>query len=253
MTRRTRKQLIYGAFYLSVFLGIISLFYFRIKPSPSCFDGIQNQGEEGVDCGGPCVNVCIPGNIKPVSVVGQPLVFRPDRSHITLLVEVGNPNQNYASKNFSYIFSLYDDKGALVQSFPGSSYIYGGEVKYIIFPNAPAPQNDWSYARFAVKNTGWVPSAEFPGPPRLDLIGAKTAVSGNNLIVNGQAVNNDTITLSKIKIIAVLKGKLGQVAGASQTEIDTLIPNESRPFVILHPFIPNIDFAGTKVAAYAER
>ncbi|RLI90517.1 MAG: hypothetical protein DRO95_06075, partial [Candidatus Altiarchaeales archaeon] len=23
-------------------------------PCPSCFDGIQNQGEEGVDCGGPC-------------------------------------------------------------------------------------------------------------------------------------------------------------------------------------------------------
>lgn len=24
-------------------------------PSPTCFDGIQNQGEKGVDCGGPCV------------------------------------------------------------------------------------------------------------------------------------------------------------------------------------------------------
>jgi len=24
------------------------------KPCPSCEDGIQNQGEEGIDCGGPC-------------------------------------------------------------------------------------------------------------------------------------------------------------------------------------------------------
>lgn len=24
-------------------------------PSPTCFDGIQNQGEKGIDCGGPCV------------------------------------------------------------------------------------------------------------------------------------------------------------------------------------------------------
>ncbi|MDI3543768.1 MAG: hypothetical protein PWQ28_49 [Candidatus Woesearchaeota archaeon] len=24
------------------------------SPCPSCFDGIQNQGEEGIDCGGPC-------------------------------------------------------------------------------------------------------------------------------------------------------------------------------------------------------
>ena len=25
------------------------------KPVPDCFDNIQNQGEKGVDCGGPCV------------------------------------------------------------------------------------------------------------------------------------------------------------------------------------------------------
>ena len=24
------------------------------EPAPTCFDGIQNQGETGVDCGGPC-------------------------------------------------------------------------------------------------------------------------------------------------------------------------------------------------------
>ncbi len=27
-------------------------------PDPTCNDGIQNQGEEGVDCGGPCTAVC---------------------------------------------------------------------------------------------------------------------------------------------------------------------------------------------------
>src|SRR5690606_2026481 len=26
--------------------------------TPSCSDGIQNQGETGVDCGGPCPNPC---------------------------------------------------------------------------------------------------------------------------------------------------------------------------------------------------
>ena len=24
------------------------------KPTATCYDGIQNQGEEGIDCGGPC-------------------------------------------------------------------------------------------------------------------------------------------------------------------------------------------------------
>ena len=26
--------------------------------TPSCMDGIQNQGEGGVDCGGPCAMLC---------------------------------------------------------------------------------------------------------------------------------------------------------------------------------------------------
>jgi hypothetical protein len=29
-------------------------------PIPTCFDGIQNQGEEGIDCGGPCPTPCDP-------------------------------------------------------------------------------------------------------------------------------------------------------------------------------------------------
>jgi hypothetical protein len=29
-------------------------------PEPTCFDGIVNQGEEGIDCGGPCPNLCDP-------------------------------------------------------------------------------------------------------------------------------------------------------------------------------------------------
>jgi len=29
---------------------------------PTCNDGIQNQGELGQDCGGPCPNVCLPGD-----------------------------------------------------------------------------------------------------------------------------------------------------------------------------------------------
>jgi len=32
-------------------------------PIPTCFDGILNQGEEGIDCGGPCPNACDPSPV----------------------------------------------------------------------------------------------------------------------------------------------------------------------------------------------
>ncbi|MBW2987936.1 hypothetical protein KY318_00355, partial [Candidatus Woesearchaeota archaeon] len=42
-------------------------------PCPSCFDGIQNQGEEGVDCGGPCppCEVKIPKVERPAVIPGM--------------------------------------------------------------------------------------------------------------------------------------------------------------------------------------
>src|SRR5208283_2039556 len=32
-------------------------------PVPTCTDGIQNQGETGIDCGGPCPNACPYNNL----------------------------------------------------------------------------------------------------------------------------------------------------------------------------------------------
>ena len=36
---------------LALFFGFI---YFMTRPEMTCTDGIKNQGEEGIDCGGPC-------------------------------------------------------------------------------------------------------------------------------------------------------------------------------------------------------
>jgi len=36
------------------------------KPCPTCSDGVQNQGERGIDCGGPCPNPC--PKEKPIKI-----------------------------------------------------------------------------------------------------------------------------------------------------------------------------------------
>ncbi|MBU6500298.1 MAG: hypothetical protein KGJ89_00475 [Patescibacteria group bacterium] len=253
MDKRFRKKILYGAFYLSVLVGIISLFYFAlIKPAPSCFDGIRNQGEEGIDCGTVCSNVCIPQNIKPLSAVDRPLIFQFPNGHLSVLGSVSNPNVGYASKSFSYTFILYDDKGTVLQQFTGNSYIYGGQVKYLLLPNITTV-NGVSYAEVKFGRPQWIPASDFPGPPRLEITGIKTDASGIMLAANGQITDMDTVAFPKIEIVTIFKGTLGQVAGASQTEIDNLAPNESRTFTVLYPQITNLDQNGTKVFAYAER
>src|SRR3989344_800500 len=57
MDPRKKKQLIYGSIYILIIAGIISGIYFY-KTRPTCFDAVQNGGEQGIDCGGKCAQVC---------------------------------------------------------------------------------------------------------------------------------------------------------------------------------------------------
>jgi len=254
MTRRV-KQIVYSTFYLIVLICFVSAFYFVfIKPAPTCFDNVQNQNEEGIDCGGPCARFCLPHDLKPIDVVDRIYKFEPDSAHLSLLARISNPNLGYAAKNFSYSFLLYDDKGVLVQSFSGNSFIYAGEVKYIAVPNVAAPLTSFSRIDFKLENPKWVPALEFGSQPQIALRGTEARISNNNsLATEGQIVNNDTLLFPSVKIVVVFKGQLGQLTGVSETEINNLAPNESRPFSVVHPPITNVDISGTKIFAYALR
>src|SRR3989344_4321547 len=54
---RRRQTIILGIAAFAA-LGIAALVYINYQPAPSCSDGLQNQGELAIDCGGPCAAVC---------------------------------------------------------------------------------------------------------------------------------------------------------------------------------------------------
>jgi len=225
-----------------------------LKPAPSCFDGIQNQGEQGIDCGGPCALACVPRGIQPITLADPVIKLTPNVGHMTLIAHVLNPNTTFASKNFQYSFTLYDDQDNVEATYSGTSFIYAGEAKYILAPNLPVPQASFSRIDFKVQNTQWVPSESFAGHLALTLSGVNPHnASGTGITVDGQISNNDTVTFPSVTIVAVFKGNLGQPAGASQTELENLAPNTSQPFSIIHPNILNVNLPATQVYFYAAR
>jgi hypothetical protein len=254
MPRRV-KQIIYATFFFLFWFAIFFFGYrFFIKQAPSCFDGIQNQGEADVDCGGPCAAVCIPRGIRPLELVDQVLTINPDRSHLSFLAHVSNPNLTFAGRSFSYHFSLYDANDQLVQSYPGTSFIYGGEIKYILMPNVVAPTVPFGKVDFGIDGRpDWVSSDLFRKSSQLITSGIRPQLSGNVITVDGQVTNNDTITFSHLTVLAVFKGNLGQPDGASETELENLAPNTSLPFSIIHPNIVNVNLSATQVFVYGEK
>lgn len=254
MSLRFAKQIIYAAFFFIFwYLVIGAIYHLAVKPAPTCFDGIQNQGELGIDCGGPCALTCTPSDIKPIEEVESVIKFDPDPAHFSLLAHIENPNYSYMARSFDYKFSLYDDGGNVVGYYSGKSFIYGSEVKYILLPNASLPKAPFSRVDFKIENPDWAPSNTFNGPPKLDAASINTEVANGILTIDGQIVSKDNIVMPKVIIIAIFRGKYGQDAGVSQTEVDNLMPKTSQSFSIIHPFINNIDLAATKVFYYAAR
>jgi len=255
-TRRT-KQIIYGVVYLVVLIAVVGGGYFLfLKPTPSCFDHKQDGGETGVDCGGPCAAVCIPANLSGISTVGGVSILTSSSSNDTFLVQIANANAGFAAQSFNYSFQLYDASGTLLASIPGESFLYAGEVKYLIAPNVAAPAT-LDHATLAITNVDWVPAAAMGFVPswgsdnRPEMTG--NSISSTTVSVTGTLTDSDTATFTNVLVVAVFKDAAGDVVGASQTELDSIAPNQTTDFTVMYPATPNLDPALTALYAYALR
>ncbi len=254
MDTRRAKQLIYGALYAVVWIIILGGIYFwSSRPVPTCFDGIQNQGEGGVDCGGPCALVCVPANIKAISTDGYVYTFSPDPGHATALVQVKNTNIGFASPSFDYRFDLMDSSGNIVRSVNGQSFIYSGEVKYLLAPNVSVA-SPIDHATLAIWNPTWTDAGTMGLVPQfaLQYTGLQPAPPGT-LLIGGEIKNNDLASFDNILVIGIMKGVSGLPIGASQTTIDHLAPDGVKDFAVMYPAVPGLDPSLTQFYAYAVR
>lgn len=254
---RAFKKFIYGVFYLAIFGGIIFWVYSGwLKPAPGCFNGVQDKGEQGIDCGGVCSRACGLSDLVGIQAEGQPMVFHPTPSTVSVMVEVKNPNPGFSARKFYYKFSLLDAAGNQVPGgdIHGESFIYASEIKYIAeFNKSIASSSEVVSADFAVAGEPQWVSESFFAKPKIAVQNSSTSVSIKDIEVNGNIINNDTISFSTVDVLAVIYSKLGQPLGISKTEITGINPGQQQTFSISHPLVPGsgiIDTAATKIYLY---
>lgn len=254
--KRGLKQFLYGLFYLVVFgLIIFGVYSVWFKPAPSCFNGVKDTNEQGIDCGGVCSKVCSPSSLGGIQVSGLTQVFHPTPSTVSVMVRVQNPNSDLSARKFFYKFTFRDAQGNAIagDEINGDSFIYGSEIKYIAEFNsyfADAAQID--SANFSmVGDPEWISGTIFT-KPKLILQNLTTSVSGDKTQAKGTLVNNDTITVAHTVVLAVFYSKLGQSVGISKTEVDNIEPGQQQTFSIDHPLLGNIDPEATKIYLYGD-
>jgi len=234
MPSRFLKQLIYGALYLLIFAGIGYGVIFLSAREATCFDERKNQGEEQVDCGGPCAS-CEAFNLRSIEVLSTSL-FSVSDTQMILLVEFKNSNVSYGAEQFFYDVRFYNREGMHERSVTQASFLYPGEIKFIV--EAFDVSSDIVRAEIMPRAPVWIPSDRFVRP-RVSLRNLQYEVrtASHEVVVTGIAANEDTAALSQVVIAVVVHDSLGTRLSASKTFLSRLGARDEASFRIVIPMV----------------
>jgi len=117
--RRRFTYLSFAFLIIALVLAVLYLLFFY--RGPTCFDGIQNGSERGIDCGGGCKRICAPDAKVPIVLWSRSFAVVPGVYNALAYIE--NPNTQFISSPLSYRFKLFDEKNILVAEREGSTIL----------------------------------------------------------------------------------------------------------------------------------
>lgn len=246
------KQIIYAVLYLLFFSLVGYWLYLAFRSPAGCTNLRQDPGEEGLDCGGVCSNICLPPDFEQISVSGSVEIFRSGYGQAAIVAKISNGNQGVAAESFKYHFDIKDDSGAKLGSVAGESFIYAGELKYLVEFFRSQDASRATSAEFVLDNATWRKKDDFPRPSA-DFAETRTNIVDNGVEAVGRLANKDVVNLAQVTIVAVFKNKYATTVGVSRTELQDMQPGETREFRVFHPPVENLDVYRTEYSFSALR
>lgn len=226
---RSTKQIVFGLIFLVVIVVVVwGIYNAFLKPAPSCTDNIQNQGETGIDCGGPCIP-CAIKTLKPIKV-DFTQAFRTTDTTSGVAAEIYNPNPDWAAKSFDYQLDIKDQFGNILQSITGTSFIYGGELKYIVEPRFDLAIGKITSADLSITNPDWVSVNDYARPD-VEIQNVRTDKT-DTIFVSGKVVNRSEIDFPETNVFAIVFNNSGKFVAASKTIVDTVPKFSSKDFKV---------------------
>lgn len=230
-----RRQLAVFAVFATIILLVVfgAIYYFR--PEPTCFDGRQNQDEEGVDCGG-AVASCAPCSetIHDLTILWKRFFLVKDGFYdIISLLE--NGNQFLQTDKFVYAIKLYDENGVLLAARENSTFILPGE-KFIIFePNVQTQNRTPKTVTLEMRGINWK-SGE-AAPVKIDVLRKDVFLTDALTPRLEVRLKNQSASeiYKNIEASAILFGDGGAVLGGSRTIIDRLDIFEEKTIIFTWP------------------
>ena len=238
MIFRSAKRVI--VFIVIVFIVIVFSIvgYFVIKPNPTCEDEIQNQGEEKIDCGGPC-NAC-PTIIKleKLKLVSTEWAYDIDNKY-DLVFKLHNPNSDFGAAGFRYRAIIEGQAEDIFETNWGEGFILPGEKKFL-FLTGVRLENKPEKISFEVlpESVEWKKFEDYKEPRLVITNDSYAELSGGKVNFSqakGTLVNKSSIDFEEIVVKVLLRDENGKLLAINHQVMNTIRSNEYRDYVINFP------------------
>ncbi len=238
---RGMKKFIYGIFYLAIF-GLIGygIYSKNTVVQPTCSDGIRNQNETGVDCGGACVS-CSVKNLKEMRP-GTVTIFNLESGRAVFLGTIVNPNEGYIARNISYTLVVSDKTGYPVEHISGNDTVFPLEKRYIFSADARTKVQNIGSVKIEIASSSvqWETFYDTLKPDMRIIFGPNFSDEEKTVRVSGTVRNESSFSVNKVKIIALFFDKYDDELFASQWTTAEFSGSDTKDFSILIPKEKNI-------------
>lgn len=229
MDRYLKKQLIVGLISFLILGIFIFGIYLIVRPSPSCFDKIQNQGEEGIDCGGPCIP-CEQIRLEKIKILAIKFIETEPQIY-DVVAKIKNPNFNYGTPDLIYKFNFYNANDKLILSISDKSFILPNQVKYLVKSrikiNEIPVRVTLSFEPITWKK---ITNPIYLNFPIIDKVYSLNSGDIGFSQLTGKIINKTNFSFQKVEIKGVLLDKSGNILAINKTEINEFLSNETREF-----------------------
>ncbi|PIR41981.1 MAG: hypothetical protein COV30_00845 [Candidatus Yanofskybacteria bacterium CG10_big_fil_rev_8_21_14_0_10_37_15] len=235
MIGRLQKQIIIGLIFIfvsgSIFYSIFDRFFLI---EATCFDGIQNGKEEGVDCGTLACGFSCQEPFKPLEISEEKL-FQIGRGDYDFIARMFNPNTSYGASEITYSITFSG-----LGTRQGVTYILPGQTKYIVLTSLLFDEDSFVGGKEAVAadlkitSVKWeklnIPSGE------INLINRRgdftNLISGG--FFEGVVFNDSNYDFDKAEVLVILFSNEtennNKIVGVNKTEIRTLLSKTERSY-----------------------
>jgi hypothetical protein len=225
-----KRQLSAFAVFATVVLVIVAGIVYFFRPEPTCFDDKQNQGEDRVDCGGPC-SPCAQ-DVKDLAVLwSRVLIVKEGVADAAALIE--NQNQFLGSKKLVYAIKLYDEDNILVAVRENTTFVDAGGRFLIFEPNIITQERAPNKALIEIRDIDW--EVIEPAVLGIDVLRRRMLLTEQPPRLEIDIKNQADETHRNIEATVVLFGARDEVKGFSRTVIDKLDINAERTLLFTWP------------------